>query len=250
MNTHDRHRLERHTRRLEELRLWRNAYEVSVEGWRFVAGGGEEHYISPGDFWPEAGIPARFSATTNIPEDWTGLPVELELWLGGEGFVKISTEDHQVSGGLNPFHRSFAVATEARGGDTIRIEAEVVSKGIFGSNVAEPRLVRARLVVPQTEVRVLERDLSAVFEACAILDDHEAVPLLLDVLDTATAILSAGCGREDSGEPGSRDDPAATKRAAGPTRHNRYDNASRAACRLHVRRCTGGAVRTTRGHRA
>ena len=190
MKTSDRHRLERHARRIEELRLWRNAYESRVKAWRFVAGGGEAHDLQPGDFWPEIGIPVRLSARTKVPEEWAGLPVELELWLGGEGFVEISAGGRRTAGGLNPFHRSFPVLDEARGGEEVGIEAEVVSKGMFGSNVSEPRLELARLVVPQKEVRALERDLSAVFEACAALDDHEVVPRMLDALDAAAAVLS------------------------------------------------------------
>jgi alpha-mannosidase len=190
MNTPERHRLERHSRRIEELRLWRNASESHVKTWRFVAGEGEAHDLQPGDFWPEIGIPVRLSARTIVPEEWAGLPVELELWLGGEGFVEISAGDRQTAGGLNPFHRTFPVLDEARGGEGVEIGAEVVSKGMFGSNVSEPRLELARLVVPQKEVRALERDLTAVFEACAALDDHEAVPRLLDALDDVAAVLS------------------------------------------------------------
>ncbi len=191
METYDRHRLERHARRIEELRLWRNSSESTVKGWRFAAGDGEPQGIEPGDFWPEIGIPVRLSARTEIPEEWAGLRVELELWLGGEGFVEISAGERRTASGLNPFHRSFRVADEARGGEEVGIEAEVVSKGMFGSNVSEPRLDRACLVVPETEARALERDLAAVFEACAVLDDHEVVPLLLDALDAAAAVLSA-----------------------------------------------------------
>src|SRR5215218_9559960 len=201
METYDHHRLERHARRIEELRLWRNAYESPVKGWSFSAGDGKTHEIEPGDFWPEIGIPVNLSARARVPEGWTGLLVELELWLGGEGFVEISVEagvateglepdattasgERRVASGLNPFHRSFQVLDEARGGEEVGIEAEVVSKGSFGSNFSEPRLERARLVVPETETRALERDLTSIFEACAALDDHEAVPHLLDVLDT------------------------------------------------------------------
>ena len=191
MEIFDRHRLERHARRIEELRLWRNAYESPVKGWRFVAGDGEPRGIEPGDFWPEIGIPVRLSASARVPEEWAGLPVELELWLGGEGFVEISTTERRTASGLNPFHRSFPVVDEARGGDEVGIEAEVVSKGMFGSNVSEPRLDRACLVVPEKGARALERDLTSILEVCVALDDHEAVPRLLDVLDAATAVLSA-----------------------------------------------------------
>ncbi|MFL6059163.1 MAG: alpha-mannosidase, partial [Rubrobacteraceae bacterium] len=195
METYDRHRLERHARRIEELRLWRNAYESTVKGWRFSAGeeagaSGRAHDIEPGDLWPEIGIPINLSARTNVPEEWAGLPVELELWLGGEGFVEILVGDGRTASGLNPFHRSFPVLDRARGGEDVGIEAEVVSKGPFGSNFSEPRLERAQLVVPETETRALERDLTSIFEACAALDDHEAVPHLLDVLDAAAVVLS------------------------------------------------------------
>jgi alpha-mannosidase len=67
METYDRHRLERHARRIEELRLWRNAYESPVKGWRFIAGEGEPKGIEAGDFWPEVGIPVRLSARVRVP---------------------------------------------------------------------------------------------------------------------------------------------------------------------------------------
>src|SRR5918992_4392835 len=195
MDIYDRHRLERHARRIEEFRLWRNVYESPVEGWRFVAGdeagaSGETHDVEPGDFWPEIGIPVRLSARATVPREWAGLPVELELWLGGEGFVEISVGEQRTASGLNPFHRSFSVLDESRGGEEVEIEAEVVSKGMFGSNVSEPRLERARLVVPEKEVRALERDLTAVLEAWAALDDHGGGPRLLGALDAAGAVLS------------------------------------------------------------
>src|ERR671916_638976 len=134
MNTRERHRLDRH--------------KVRIEEWRFAADGGEAKEIRLGDFWPEEALPASFSAEAKIPEDWAGSPVELELWLGGEGFVSLSTG---FSGGLNPFHRNFPVTQKAAGGETVGVEAEVVPRGMFGSNVAEPQLRRAPLVVPETE---------------------------------------------------------------------------------------------------
>src|SRR5918993_2428362 len=149
MNTRDRHRLERHARRVEELKLWRNARESRIEEWRFAADGKEKE-IGLGDFWPEEALPASFSAEARIPEGWAGSPVELELWLGGEGFVSLSTG---FSGGLNPFHRSFPVTRKAAGGETVGVEAEDVPMGVFRSNVAQPKLRRSSLVVPETDVR-------------------------------------------------------------------------------------------------
>src|ERR671912_712918 len=184
MNTRERHRLDRHKVRVEELKLWRNARESRIEEWRFAADGREEREIRLGDPWPEDALPASFSAEARIPEDWSGSPVELELWLGGEGFVRLSTG---LSGGLNPFHRSFPVTQEAAGGETIVIEAEVVPRGMFGSNVARPQLSRSSLVIPEKEVRALERDLGIIVEVCEQLGDHEVVPHLLDIVDAAFA---------------------------------------------------------------
>ncbi|HEY6714525.1 MAG TPA: alpha-mannosidase, partial [Rubrobacter sp.] len=186
MNIRERHRLDRHKVRVEELKLWRNARESRIEEWRFAADGGEAREVRLGDFWPEEALPASFSAEVKIPEDWAGSPVELELWLGGEGFVSLSTG---FSGGLNPFHRSFPVTQKAAGGETIGVEAEVVPRGMFGSNVAAPQLRRSSLVVPEADVRALERDLGLVVEVCEQLGDHEVVPHLLDVVDAAFANL-------------------------------------------------------------
>src|SRR5215211_7180594 len=186
MNTRERHRLDRHKIRVEELRLWRNARESRIEEWCFAAEGGEGKEIRLGDLWPEDALPANFSAEAKIPEDWAGSPVELELWLGGEGFVRLSTG---FSGGLNPFHRSFPVTQKAKGGETVAVEAEVVPRGMFGTNVAEPRLRRSSLVVPEQEVRALERDLGLIVEVCEQLGDHEVAPHLLDIIDAAFAGL-------------------------------------------------------------
>src|SRR5215212_4957113 len=186
MNTREKHRLDRHKVRVEELKLWRNATESRIEQWRFAADDGNAKEIGLGDFWPEEALPASFSAEAKIPEDWAGSPVELELWLGGEGFVRFSTG---FSGGLNPFHRTFPVTQEAAGGETIGIEAEVVPRGMFGSNVAAPQLRRSSLVVPEAEVRAMERDLGLIVEVCEQLGDHEVVPHLLDVVDAAFANL-------------------------------------------------------------
>ena len=188
LNEMDARRLERLERRVEELGLWRNALESPVEGWRFAAGGGEIFKLDVGDFWPEPAVPAHLWAETRVPEGWAGLPVELELWLGGEGFVRLSTG---ASGGLNPFHKSFPVTGAAEGGETVEVEAEVVPRGPFGTSVAEPRIGRAALVVPETGARGLERDLALVLEVCAQLGDREVVPHLLDIVEAVFAHLSS-----------------------------------------------------------
>ncbi len=187
MTSRDKRRLELYIRRLEELRAWRNAREHPIREWLFT-GPDVTCTLGLGEEWPVADLPVRFSASTTIPREWAGQPVELELWLGGEGFVCLSTG---VEGGLDPFHRSFRVTDAARGGEPLGIQAEAVPKSMFGSQIPKPRLLRASLVVPETEVRALERDLSMIVEACAQLKGHEVVPHLLDALGLAFANLAS-----------------------------------------------------------
>ncbi len=186
MNTHDKHRLERQKRRLIELRNWRNALELPIEGWSLTAPDGHTTELRLGDRWPTQEFPVQLEATAAVPAEWAGMPVELELWLGGEGYVRLSTG---AAGGLNPAHRSYHVADAARGGESIRIEAEVVPKGIFGSHIPSPGVDHAMLVVPEREVRDLERDLAMIAEAAETLDDHDVVPHLLDTIDAALVAL-------------------------------------------------------------
>ncbi|MGH3089394.1 MAG: alpha-mannosidase [Rubrobacteraceae bacterium] len=187
MTSHDKRRLTRLASRVDELRLWRNAFEAPIEKWAFSAGNGKAHGAKLGDFWPEIALPVHLSAEVEIPASWAGLPVEVELSLGGEGFVRFS---NGATGGLNPYHANFPAAGKARGGEVVGVEAEVVSKGLFGSHVAEPRIERAHLVVPECDVRAFERDLSMTVEVCAALGDHESMPLLLDAVDESLAALA------------------------------------------------------------
>src|SRR5919202_789180 len=135
MKSQDKHRLERCARRLEDLYAWRNAQVHPIRDWLFTAQGDIARTISLGEDWPVVDMPVSFTASTMIPYEWAGQPVELELWLGGEGFVRLSVG---IEGGLDPFHRSFHVTDAARGGEPLEIRAEVVPKGLFGSHIREP----------------------------------------------------------------------------------------------------------------
>lgn len=178
----DNRRLERQARWLRELRAWRNAKVQPMPDWTFVGADGVERPLTIGDLWPSVYTPVTMTATARIPDEWAGYPVELEIWLGGEGFVKL-TPGHQE--GLNPFHHDFKVTDRAQGGEEIAIEAEVVPKGMFGSHVHSPGLDRAMLTVPHDEVRALETDLRMLVQAAEQLKDHEIFPRLLDLVDDA-----------------------------------------------------------------
>jgi alpha-mannosidase len=128
------------------------------------------------------------SATATIPDDWQGQRVEAELWLGGEGFVAF---DPGYQSGLNPFHHDFRITDSARGGEKITIDAEVAPKGMFGTHVANPAVSRAVLTIPHDQVRELETDLRMLIETAAQLEDHEAFPLFLDLVDDAYRELAS-----------------------------------------------------------
>src|SRR5919199_165482 len=130
MTSQNKHRLERCARHLEDLYAWRNARVRPIREWLFTAPDGVTYTLNLGEDWPVVDLPVQFTASTTIPHEWAGQPVELDLWLGGEGFVRLSTG---IEGGLDPFHRNFRVTAAARGGEPLEIRAEVVPNGLFGS---------------------------------------------------------------------------------------------------------------------
>src|SRR5215213_4483416 len=122
VSRYDERRQERIARRLEELRAWRDAREHPITDWSFTAGGTNTSLML-GDFWPVVATPVQFAASGDVPEAWAGEPVELELWLGGEGFLQLSTG---FQAGLDPFHHSFPISDAARGGEQVASDPEVV----------------------------------------------------------------------------------------------------------------------------
>ncbi len=178
----DQRRHQRQARWLGELRSWRNALVEPVLHWTFTGADGVSHPVTIGDPWPSIDTPVTLTATATIPESWAGSPVELELWLGGEGLVKL-TPGHQE--GLNPFHHDFRITDSAAGGETITIEAEVVPKGMFGTHVHGPSLDRAHLTIPHPTVRDLEIDLKMLVQTAEQLKDHEIFSHLIDLVDDA-----------------------------------------------------------------
>jgi len=185
----DARRHERQERWFKELHAWRNARVTPVSDWTFTGVDGVTHEVKVGDSWPtvDPHKPITLSTTATIPVEWAGQPVELELWLGGEGFVKLMP-GHQT--GLNPFHHDFRLTDAAAGGETIRIEAEVMPKGFFGTHNHSPAISRALLAIPHDEVRALERDLRNLIQTATELKNHEIFPHLLDLVDAAYKALA------------------------------------------------------------
>lgn len=180
-------RIERAERRVNELRAWRNATESPISTWTLTTTDGSVHHLSVGDLWPVVELPVTLHGSGDVPGDWAGQPVELELWLGGEGVISLSTG---LKYGLNPYHHKFPISDALESGFTLEIEAEVSPKGLFGADVPEPRIDRAHLVVPHRQLQNLALDLSIALETAVVLDDHEIVPQLLDAVENALSMLS------------------------------------------------------------
>jgi alpha-mannosidase len=184
-------------RRRDELNAWRDAYDVPVKDWAFRAGKIKK-IIQVGDAWPvvDASVkdgPVHLEASFEIPLHFAGQPVMLELSVGGEAFVQIS---NGVSGGLNPYHRSFELSPRAYGGEHLSVVIEAVPKALFGMNNPRPHLERASMVAAHPEVRALVTDLDVLLGAARALGDHEAVPHLLAVAEKALDTLEWPSGSD------------------------------------------------------
>lgn len=180
-------RIERAERRVNELRAWRNAAESPLETWTLTTTDGSSHTLTVGDSWPVVELPVTFKGSGSVPAEWVGQPVELELWLGGEGVISLNTG---LKYGLNPYHHKFPISEALERGFTLEIEAEVSPKGLFGADVPEPRIDRAHVVIPHRQIQSLALDLSIALETAAVLEGHEIVPQLLDAVENALSILS------------------------------------------------------------
>ncbi len=178
---------EQNLRRLEnrvaEVRAWRDraALPFAVQ-FRWSAG---EQTLREGEPWPTREVPVTMRALVEVPAAWQDQPLMLDLSVGGEALLIIGGE---ARGGLNPYHSEVWLETPA---GTLEIEIEAVPKGLFGTPTYAPRLERARLLLPDIQVRALMEDLSAVHEAATELcrlGHREIADLLADAL---SAVIDA-----------------------------------------------------------
>ena len=169
--------LRRLENRVTELRAWRDraALPFAVQ---FCWSAGEQT-LREGDPWPAREVPVTMRAQVAVPAAWQGQPLMLDLSVGGEALLLVSGE---ARGGLNPYHSEVWLETPA---GTLEIEIEAVPKGLFGTPTYAPRLERARLLLPDIQVRAVLEDLSAVHEAATELcrlGHREIADLLADAL--------------------------------------------------------------------
>jgi alpha-mannosidase len=180
----DERRFQRIKRWHGELRAWRNARVAPIVDWTFTAPDGTTTPLTLGDAWPvvDPQRPVTLRATAHVPADFAGQPIEIQLWLGGEGFVSF---EPGYQNGLNPFHNEFPISHAAIGGEDIEIFAEVSPKGLFGQHVHAPAVSRAMIAIPHLELRELQTDLEMLIGAAEQLKEHDVFSHLLDIVDAA-----------------------------------------------------------------
>ena len=104
--------------------------------------------FSPENLGLRLGAPVEIRFDASIPEEWAGLPVHGRFRLGGEALLFVNG---QPIGGLNPLHAEYPLLIQAKGGERLQFQAQVVPHGLFGTPVVEPRFDLACLLVPEDD---------------------------------------------------------------------------------------------------
>jgi alpha-mannosidase len=184
------HTLRRLEHRLTELSAWKNIAWQTLETGAFRALGAKKSVpIRVGDFWASRVFPVTITFEASVPKAWAGKPVAVRFQVGGEG--KLSANGRLI-GGLNQFHIEHQILESAKANQKLEFEIEAVPKGLFGAPNLEPRLIEARLVLPDFELRGFVEDLSAAHDAASYLLKNgrgEIAVLIADAIEAALVHL-------------------------------------------------------------
>jgi alpha-mannosidase len=78
--------------------------------------------IKAGDTWGGEGLTGFFRTTFTVPEAFAGQPLMLDLFLGGDGMVRINGQPYA---GLECFHREIILTQRAEAGQRYKLELEI-----------------------------------------------------------------------------------------------------------------------------
>ena len=159
-------RLRRLTKRLEELDRWVAREVVPLTGWTLDA-----VPVTQGHAWQDSGAPVAFAhPQVEVPAHWPLDAVRVNLWLGGEGMVRL-IGDRVDSFGLNPWHMNFAPRER-----TFRIEADCVARLPQGVPNRAAAVGVTQMVWQETDLDDLIRLFRQVAEMVRFLGGHEVEP--------------------------------------------------------------------------
>ena len=176
--------LRRLEHRVNELRAWKNRATLPFE-LNFAWSGGTA-LLKEGDPWPAREVPVTLSAAVQVPGEWQGEALILDLSVGGEALLVVGGE---ARGGLNPYHSEVLIQAAPA---VLELRIEAVPKGLFGTPNYAPVLERARLLLPDAEIRALVEDLTAAHDAAGQLCSvgrREIADLIVDALAEVFAVL-------------------------------------------------------------
>ncbi len=170
-------RLHRLERQIWELQAWRNESMANLECWTAVGAHGATRQLRLGERWDDLESPVQLGVTLDNPAPSGSL---LEFFAEGDGLVFL---DDRLAGTVSPFEREVSLA------DARQIIVEVSPNDSFGLVGRHARLITARVVQPNLEIRNLVRSLLLAWETCAHLPNHQVTPLLLQAIDESLALI-------------------------------------------------------------
>ena len=161
-----RHRL---SERLAEVMLWRDRAAIDIDQWIF-----DGEPLARGAAWPDRhGVHRLEAQAVSVPGPWPIEDVRLSLALGGEGLLRINSQEQDDHYGLDPYHDRFPVR-----GRCLSLDVSIVARFPFGEPNRTPRLERAQVVWLDTAVDEFGRQLALVLEAVGVLDEEPADAML------------------------------------------------------------------------
>lgn len=174
------HRINRLRRRRDEIAAWRVRETLPIDGWTF-----DGEPIGPGYPWPSFdGVHSFACEPFEVPGHWPLAAARLSLDVGGESLLKIKyAGGRERTLGLDLNHAQFRL-DERRA----QVAIEAVAKGPFGT-MSEARFKLAELVLLEEDLVAFVRTLALIADAARHLNDHEVVPLLLELGETALSRL-------------------------------------------------------------
>ena len=159
-------RLRRLSKRLEELDRWVAREVMPLSDWTL-----DGVPVAKGHAWQDRATPLTFAhPAVQVPAHWPLDEVRVNLWLGGEGLVRLIGQ-RVDSFGLNPWHMNFLPRERS-----FRIEAECVARLPQGVPNPAAALGVTQLVWLETDLDDLIRLFRQVAEMVRFLGGHEVEP--------------------------------------------------------------------------
>lgn len=153
-------RLRRLSKRITELEQWVTRESLPLPDWTL-----DGTPAPMGTRWQDEGRSRHFAhPEVTLPEHWPLEDCRLQLWLGGEGLLRIGDQTH----GLNPPHQSFPLPARR-----FRIEADCVARLEQGVPARDAAVTRAEVAWLETDLADYILYLTQVVEFVRTLGGHE-----------------------------------------------------------------------------